>query len=136
MKLDFQGKVYRIDDDHPYAVAMLALARSLKKRPISRVSAPQRNDVKQLWQHLKAPHRKFLRAVSKDSPVTQEDLQNKLGLDWMKLRGVHNGLARICDGLGIEKPVRTSGYNAENRTYEMSIDVATTIRKIPRRRKP
>jgi hypothetical protein len=78
----------------------------------------------------------LLRAVSKESPVTQEDLQKKLGLDWMQLRGVHNGLARICEGLGIEKPVRTSGYNAENRTYEMSIDVATTIRKIPPKRKP
>jgi hypothetical protein len=136
MKIEHQGKLYRVDDDHPYAAAILALARSLKHHPVSHTSTPQRNDVKQLWRHLRSSHRRFLRAVSKDSPVTQADLQKKLDLDWKQLRGVHNGLARICDGLGIEKPVRTSGYNAENRTYEMSTDVATTIRKIPRKRKP
>ncbi len=136
MRIQHQGKLYRVDDGHPHATAILALAISSTNGPVSRIAAPQRNDVKQLWRHLRAPHRKFLRAVAKDAPIQQDDLQKRLGLDWKQLRGVHNGLARICDGLGIEKPVRTSGYNAQNRTYEMSTDVATTIQKIPRKRTP
>lgn len=135
MRVHHQGKLYRVDDSHPHAAAIVALALGSKNGPASRIAAPQRNDVKQLWRHLRPPHRRFLRAVAKDAPIPQEDLQKRLGLDWKELRGVHNGLARICERLGIEKPLRTSGYKTENRIYEMSADAAATIQKIPRKRK-
>jgi hypothetical protein len=57
-------------------------------------------------------------------------LESALGLDWQGLRGVHNGLARICDGLGFEKPLRAIGYKAENRSYVMDPDVAGTIKSL------
>ena len=45
-------------------------------------------------------------------------------------RGVHNGLARICERLGLEKPVRAVGYNATNRRYLMDPDVAATVKNM------
>jgi hypothetical protein len=51
-------------------------------------------------------------------------------VDWTGLRGLRNGLARICECLGFEKPVRVVGYNSENRRYLMDPDVATTIRNL------
>jgi hypothetical protein len=59
--------------------------------------------------------------------------EKRLNLTWQQLRGVHNGLARICDTAGAEKPIRTAGYNAENRQYHLTPSDANTIRVLGQR---
>ena len=120
---------YKIPNDAPFAKAILVLARAFESEGVP--APPRRNDVIQLWRELGANHRRLLHEVAKrPGGIPQSDLESALDTDWQGLRGVHNGLARICDGLGFEKPLRTIGYNAENRSYVMDPDVAGTIKSL------
>ena len=133
------GKKYIIPRGHPFALAIEALAKDYTLNKGSRakgggVEPPERNDVKQLWREISSKHKALLEAVAtRPGGASQADLEKALGLQWKDLRGVHNGLARICERLGVEKPVRTTGYNATNRTYLMDPDVAHTVRNLVKR---
>lgn len=128
MKVIVGTKKYKLKNSHPFAQAIIVLAQAY---PASAGSVPERNDVKQLWRELNANHRRLLVEVSKrPTGISQADLQTALGMNWQGLRGVHNGLARICDGLGFEKPLRALGYNSENRRYLMDPDVVATVQKL------
>lgn len=120
---------YQIPNDAPFAKAILALARAHESESVA--PPPRRNDVIQLWRELGINHRRLLSEVAKrPGGIPQNDLETSLDTDWQGLRGVHNGLARICDRLGFEKPLRAIGYNAENRSYVMDPDVAVTIKSL------
>jgi hypothetical protein len=124
------SKKYRLNNVHPFAQAIVALARAY---PGSSDSVPERNDIKQLWRDLNDNHRRFLAEIaSQPGGISQSELESILAVDWQRLRGVHNGLARICEGLGLEKPIRVVGYNASNRRYLMDPDVAATVQKLAR----
>ncbi len=128
MKVIVGRQKYILDTSHPFAQAIVALAQMY---PGTTGSLPERNDIKQLWRELGEGHRTFLTEVARRPiGISQSDLQSLLGLDWQGLRGVHNGLARICEGLGLEKPVRSTGYNSQNRQYLMDPDVAATVLKL------
>jgi hypothetical protein len=131
VKIVVGSEKYRLKNDHPFTKAIVALARAYPGTSDSANSVPQRNDVKQLWQELSSGHRQLLREIAKrPTGVAQSDLLKLLGVDWQGLRGVHNGLARICERLGLEKPVRAVGYNATNRRYLMDPDVAATVKNM------
>jgi len=122
---------FSLKDGHPYAKAIVALARAYPGDVADRDTVPTRNDVKQLWRELSDGHKALLKEVSRcPSGIQQAELEKRLNLDWQGLRGVHNGLARICDRLGVEKPVRVLGYNAKNRRYLVDPDVSGTIKKL------
>src|SRR5688572_18904086 len=123
MKIISDGKNYRVPDDHAYAEAILALAKAYERGDFGTAKLPARNDIKQLWRRLNPDHRELLTQIALYPGVSQKDLEDKLGLDWTGLRGVHNGFARICETRGIEKPIRTAGYNQHNRCYTMDPDV-------------
>ncbi len=128
MKIVVNSDRYKLRNDHPYAEAIVALARAYQFNPRPADALPARNDIKQLWRHLNSAHRALLHEISaRPNGIPQADLEAALGLDWKGLRGVHNGLARICDGLSVQKPVRALGYNAANRRYLMDPDVAGTV---------
>jgi hypothetical protein len=128
MKVIMGTKKYKLKNSHPLAQAIIVLAQAY---PASTGSVPERNDVKQLWRDLNANHRELLTEIAKrPTGISQSDLQTALGTDWQGIRGVHNGLARICEGLGFEKPVRVVGYNSTNRRYLMDPDVAATVQKL------
>ncbi|RYZ16392.1 MAG: hypothetical protein EOO70_04555 [Myxococcaceae bacterium] len=134
-----KGVKYIVPSDHPFALAIETLAKdyTLNKRARSKGGAaepPERNDVKQLWREIGAKHKALLEAVAtRPGGASQADLKTALTIEWQELRGVHNGLARICERLGVEKPVRTTGYNATNRTYLMDPDAALTVRNLVKR---
>ena len=131
MKIVVNSDRYKLRNDHPYAQAIIALARAYQFNPRSADELPARNDVKQLWRNLSPAHRELLHEIAtRPNGIPQADLEAALGLDWKGLRGVHNGLARICDGLGVQKPVRALGYNAGNRRYLMDPDVAATVKAL------
>lgn len=128
MKIYFRKEVYRFDNGHPFVPAILELARNSLSRAKGRAVVPERNDIKRLWLELGKGHRELLYQIARHPLGTsQDELQKALAVDWQGLRGVHNGLARICERLGCEKPIRVVGYNSDNRRYLMDPDVATTV---------
>ena len=128
MKIISGKKRFKLKNSEPLAEAILMLVESYAG---SSGSVPERNDVKQLWRDLNAKHRQFLVEIAKHPMgVSQTDLESILGLDWRGLRGVHNGLARISEGSGMDKPVRVVGYNSTNRRYLMDPDVAATVGRL------
>ena|SRR5690349_7155253 len=134
MLVKIEQRKYRIPNTHPFAEAIEALARAHAFSARNGTKLPERNDVKQLWSELGRDHRALLVSIAKrPGGVTQNELEKELSVDWTKLRGIHNGLARICERLEIEKPVRTMGYNSDNRRYDMAPDVAGTILKRSKR---
>jgi hypothetical protein len=130
MKVISEGKSYRVPDDHSCAQAILTLAKAYERGDFLTKEPPARNDVKQLWRTLKTDHRQLLIRIALYPGIAQKELETKLGTDWQGLRGIHNGLARICETQGIEKPIRTAGYNKHNRSYNMDADVRSTILKL------
>lgn len=130
MRIKHKRQTYTIPNSHPFVEVILLIARSATAGA-SDVSTPERNDVKRLWPNLRAAQRGFLGlAAQHPSGIAQADVLKKLKLDANDLRGLHNGLARICDGLGVEKPVSSTGYNAANRVYHMLPDVAKTVLRL------
>ena len=131
MKIVVGSEKYHLKNDHPYAKAIIALARSYPGASETADAVPQRNDIKQLWRELNDSHQRLLREIAyRPNGVSQPDLEALLGIDWQGLRGVHNGLARICARQGCEKPVRVVGYNLKNRRYVMDPDIAATVQNL------
>ena len=131
MKIVYQNQVFKIRNDHRYVPAILALTRTAPFDDDGSSPIPERNDIKQLWRELKLSHRRFLYTIARHpTGIAQSDLEKSLGLTWEGLRGVHNGLARIADRLGLDKPVSVVGYNSENRTYHMTPDIAATVKTL------
>ena len=130
MKIVVGSEKYKLRNSHPYAKAIVALARAYPAA-ITTDSIPTRNDIKELWRGLGEGHQQLLREIARrPGGISQSDLESLLGVDWKGLRGVHNGLARICEGFGLDKPVRAVGYNSNNRRYLMDPDVAATVQKL------
>ena len=134
MRVLVRGTKYTIPNSHAYAQAIESLARTYALGGDGRGRLPERNDVKQLWSELRQEHRTMLVEIAiRPGGIGQKDLQGALRVDYKGLRGIHNGLARICERLEVEKPVHTMGYNSENRRYDMPQDVAATIRRLAKR---
>ena len=134
MKIIVGTDQYKIPNNAPFAKAIIALARAYKSESEAATAPPpEKTWVKQLWPELGENHQRLLKEVAKwplARGIPQSELEAVLGTDWQGLRGIHNGLARICDRLGCEKPLRTIGYNASNRSYVMDPDVAGTIKNL------
>lgn len=120
---------YQLSNSSQYVAAIIRLARAATE-DINGEPPPSRNDVKQLWRELGKNHQQLLTQVAKRPGIPQADLEGALGLDWLGLRGVRNGLSRICERVGVEHPVRAMGYNNANRRYTMDSDVAATIKRL------
>lgn len=131
MRIRHKRQTYVVSNKHPLIEAILVLARAGAAGSVDATATPERNDVKRLWPSLRRPQRRFLGIVAEHpAGISQADVLKRMKIEPNDLRGLHNGLARICDGLGIEKPVSTTGYNAENRVYRVSPDVAKTVLRL------
>ncbi len=131
MKIIFRNEIYRVSNDHPYVPAILGLARTAPFGTDGVAAPPERNDLKRLWSELSASHKRFLHVLSqRPTGISQRELEKVLDVDWQGLRGIHNGIARICQRLDCEKPVSVSGYNSSNRVYQMLQDAAATVRTL------
>jgi hypothetical protein len=128
VKVMIDGEVFAIRRKHPYLRAMRCLARAAQKKPgVKRV--PRRRDTRTLWGQMDSPKQQLLHTIAKHPlhKMTQTELQDALGLDSLGLRVIHQSMARICESRGFDRPIRSTGYSAENRSYVMDDDVAATI---------
>jgi len=131
MRIKVGQDIYTLPNSSHSAHVIIAIAKAHKHESGSITSPPERNDIKHLWRELGTNHQAFLREISKrPNGISQHELEKAIALDWEGLRGIHNGLARICKRLDYEKPVRVIGYNASNRRYVMDSDVAVTVKKL------
>ncbi len=129
MKVTYKDEIAKIPDRDPYAKAILALVRAYQSGGASTTDVPTRNDIRSIWRNLDDRHKNLLRHIarSKSGRVTQIQLQKSLDLDSPGLRGVLNGLTRICIRL---QEVKALGYNATNRQYYLDADVAATVNSL------
>ncbi|HRK19932.1 MAG TPA: hypothetical protein PK970_13320 [Hyphomicrobiaceae bacterium] len=130
MLIKYGRQRFKVSNEHPYADAIVLLATAAT-RSQDGDAATERNDVKALWKRLLRGHKELLAKVAAyPTGISQADLLKALDKEWQELRGVHNGLARICETEGVDKPIQTTGYNSANRSYHMMPDVARTVLKL------
>ena len=136
VKVTIDGETFSVRRRHPYLRAMRCLARTAQKTKLRKV--PRRHDTKQLWEHLDDPKKTMLHFLERHPlhKMTQVELQHALNVDSLGLRVIHGSLARICQARGFERPVRSTGYSSENRSYVMDDDVAASVRDCWRRDHP
>lgn len=110
-----------IDDDDPRAVSIRAL---LFEQP--RAADP----IATLWNECTNEHREVLAAIASVGELSQTDLEEKLGLTGIDLRGRHGGLAKIAKRLGVEYPIRSTGTHREARRFSLTTEVARRVLKL------
>ncbi len=130
-----RGQKTHIPSDSPFADIVRSVINAFGTERNSDGPTPERNDVKNwLWPELREEQKRFLYEVATHPlGVGQKALENALSGGWVGLRGAHNGLARICVRLRMDKPVWETGYNSSNRRYHMSPDAAKTVIKLWKR---
>jgi hypothetical protein len=127
--IDKDNKI-TIPRDSYYAEAIRSIVKAFERQKADNDSIPERNDIKALWPQLQYDKKWFLHAIAQHQGtigVSQLTLEEILEVNWEKLRGIHNGLARISARLEMENPVRTIGYNRSNRRYHVDASTAKTV---------
>lgn len=132
MKITYKKQVISVPDGHALAKAILVLARSCEKGERVNEAVPTRNDIRGIWREINDSHKAVLAEIAKFGTRRQSQLTTALRIDSQGLRGVRNGLTRICNRIGAENPIRVIGYNASNRQYSLDADVAATIQALQR----
>lgn len=125
-----------IPDDHPYAAALLALAHAALETPVPRRTASVSESVAALWKAAR-PYRAALLVLAKapKEGLPHRALMQRLAMRPMKFRGLQTGIARICQGLAIDNPIKRAGYAQANRVYYMEPAVARAIKSLTKGRK-
>jgi hypothetical protein len=119
----------RLHDAHAFARAIVVLAQAYRGESSS--SASEGKCITTLWPDLGEGHRRLLAEIARrPGGIAQSELECILGITWQQLRGVHNGLSRICERLGLDKPIRTLGYNSKNRRYLTSPEIGSAVRQL------
>jgi hypothetical protein len=132
MKIEANSQVFTLKDREPLAKTILNLLHASGRSPGQSPPAVfGKNDFARLWEQLNDGYRGMLYEISKRpvAGINQKELQDLLKIEWEKMRGLSNGIARICARLEIEKPFRTEGYNEFTRVYRMDKDTAATVQK-------
>jgi hypothetical protein len=83
-----------------------------------------------LWRECSDQHREVLVAIAEAGEIAQQDLEVRLGLSGVELRGRHGGLAKIAKRLGVEYPIRSAGTHRDARRFSLAADVAKQVLKL------
>ncbi len=110
-----------LDDDDPRAGRIRAL---LFEQPGAA------EPIATLWTACRNEHREVLVAIATAGEITQADLEKKLDLSGVGLRGRHGGLAKIAKRLGVEYPIRSAGTHRDARRFSLASDVAKQVLKL------
>lgn len=120
-----------LDDDDPRAAQVRAI---LFQQPGAA------DPIAVLWAECTNEHREVLVSIALAGEIAQADLEKKLGLSGVELRGRHGGLAKISKRLGVEYPIRSAGTHRDARRFSLAPDTAKQVLKFnsktTTRRKP
>ena len=94
-----------------------------------------------LWNACSNEHREVLVALANGGEVVQPDLERKLGLNGVELRGRHSGIAKIAKRVGVDYPIHAVGTYRAARRFSLATDVSKQVLKLAtksakKRRKP
>ena len=132
MKITYKKEVISLPNGHALTKAILVLARACEKGERVNDAVPTRNDIRLIWREINDSHKAVLAEIARFGSRRQSQLVAALRIDSQGLRGVLNGLTRICNRIDAENPIRVIGYNASNRQYFIDADVAATIQTLQR----
>lgn len=110
-----------LDDDDPRAGRIRAL---LFEQPGAA------EPIATLWSECSNEHREVLVAIANAGEITQTDLEKRLGLSGVELRGRHGGLAKIAKRLGVEYPIRSVGTHRDARRFSLAPDATKQVLKL------
>lgn len=131
MEIVIKAQKYSIEDDNPYAKAIIAIVGVYNNNNFQKENNSYEEDYKKLWQELNEKHKKMLTVIAESREgIYQFELEKKLKVNWQGLRGIHNGFARICERLNIRKPIIITGYNSNNRKYSIEEDKYNLIKSL------
>lgn len=116
-----RGMQVDLDDEDPRAAQVRAI---LYQQPGAA------EPVASLWAECTNEHREVLVAIATAGEITQADLEKKLALTGVELRGRHGGLAKISKRLGVEYPIRSAGTHRNARRFSLTPDTAKQVLKL------
>lgn len=127
MKIVTDKESYTIKNDHPYAQAILLLVKSYNQQ----TTDTWPGDIKYLWVQLNDEHKRIFKLLVKHPEgVSQTLVMKTLKLNWQELRGVLNGITRICNRLGYSTPIQSHGHSAAARKYWLDSSVCKQLKTI------
>lgn len=121
MRISDRGMTVELDDDDPRANRIRAL---LFEQPGAG------EPIATLWGECSNDHREVLVAIAGAGEITQADLETRLGLNGVELRGRHGGLAKIAKRLGVEYPIHSAGTHRDARRFSLAPDVAQQVLRL------
>lgn len=121
VRITDKGMTVDLDEDDPRAARIRAL---LFEQPGAA------EPIATLWAECSNEHREVLVAIASAGEITQVDLEKKLGLNGVELRGRHGGLAKIAKRLGVEYPIRSVGTHRDGRRFSVEPDISKQVLKL------
>lgn len=91
--------------------------------------------IAELWSASRDEHRQVLVTLAAGE-ISQADLERKLGLTGVELRGLNGGLSKIAKRLGVDYPIRSVGAHRHTRRFSLHSDIAKQILKLSRKKQP
>jgi hypothetical protein len=110
-----------LDEDDPRAARIRAL---LFEQPGAT------EPIATLWAECTNEHREVLVAIANAGEITQVDLETKMRLSGVELRGRHGGLAKIAKRIGVEYPIRSVGTHRDGRRFSLTPEIAKQVLKL------
>jgi hypothetical protein len=115
-----------LDDDDPRAIRIRAvLFTQAAEDPIGA-----------LWNEARTEHRQILVALADSGELLQTELEKRLRVSAVALRGLLGGLAKIAKRLGVDYPIRSVGAYRPSRRFSLPSDVARQALKLSRKNRP
>src|SRR5687767_10314588 len=108
MRVMDRGMRIDLPDADPRAVRIRAI---LFQQPAAQEPLPT------LWTACSSQQRQVLAALAEAGELLQQELERRLGVNGIELRGRHSGLARIAKRLGVAYPIRSNGGRRDSRRF-------------------
>lgn len=121
MKVIDGNRVTEIADEDPIVFRIRTLLYSLPM---------EGNPVKLIWDRASSPLREVLLEIAGAGDISQIELEQRLNVNGIGLRGRHAALARISKAVGLEYPIQKTGGRREHRRFFIEPGLAQELLKL------
>jgi hypothetical protein len=104
--------------------------RAVRIRAILFEQRAASNPVRTLWEACSDEHREILVVIAERGEVPQAEIERRLDVSAVTLRGRQGGLARVAKRLGVEYPIASVGGRRDTRRFSLDADVARQILRL------